>query len=77
MPRWGRLWDYLIDGNLDAVFLATGPSLTGDCEEDVFEALVRRTLAPAPAAEASPYASAEAEGEDADETEALAASAAR
>ncbi len=45
VPLWGRLWDYLLDGALEPLFLATGPSLTGDCAEDVFESLVRRTLA--------------------------------
>ncbi|MGH7995264.1 MAG: hypothetical protein ACREFX_02820, partial [Opitutaceae bacterium] len=44
VPQWGRLWDYLLDGALEPLFLATGPSLTGDCEDDVFDALVRRTL---------------------------------
>jgi flagellar biosynthesis protein FlhF len=44
VPQWGRLWDYLLDGALEPLFLATGPSLTGDCEDDVFETLVRRTL---------------------------------
>jgi flagellar biosynthesis protein FlhF len=71
VPQWGRLWDYLIDGALAPLFLATGPSLTGDCEEDVFGALVRRTLAPAPAEPVD-------EGdEDEEETEAFAASAHR
>jgi len=45
VPQWGRLWDYLLDGALEPLFLGTGPSLTGDCAEDVFAALVRRTLA--------------------------------
>jgi len=51
--QWGALWDYLFDGALEPLFLANGPSLTGDCEEDVFGAVIRRTLAagPAPAAE--------------------------
>jgi flagellar biosynthesis protein FlhF len=44
-PQWGRLWDYLFDGALEPLFLATGPSLTGDCEENVFGELVGRTLA--------------------------------
>lgn len=48
VSQWGRLWDYLVDGALEPLFLATGPSLTGDCEEQVVDALVRRTLAPAP-----------------------------
>jgi len=44
VPQWGKLWDYLFDENLEPLFLATGPSLTGDCEEDVPGAIVRRTL---------------------------------
>jgi flagellar biosynthesis protein FlhF len=46
VTQWGRLWDYLLDGVLEPLFLGTGPTLTGDCEDDVFGALVRRTLAP-------------------------------
>jgi len=57
----GRLWDYLFDGALEPLFLATGPSLTGDCEEDVCGALVRRTLAPADAAPAADPGEEEAE----------------
>jgi flagellar biosynthesis protein FlhF len=44
VSQWGRLWDYLLEGNLEPLFLATGPSLTGDCEEDPLDAIVRRTL---------------------------------
>ena len=44
VPQWGRLWDYLFDGGIAPLFLATGPSLTGDCEEEVQETLLRRTL---------------------------------
>lgn len=44
VPQWGKLWDYLFDEALEPLFLATGPSLTGDCEEDVPGAIVRRTL---------------------------------
>jgi flagellar biosynthesis protein FlhF len=44
LTHWGKLWDYLIDTSLQPLFLATGPSLTGDCEEDVHGALLRRTL---------------------------------
>jgi flagellar biosynthesis protein FlhF len=68
VPQWGRLWDYLIDGALAPLFFATGPSLTGDCEDDVFSALVRRTLAP------EPDLPADADEEEAAETEALAVS---
>lgn len=44
VPQWGKLWDYLFDEALEPLFLATGPSLTGDLEEDVPGAIVRRTL---------------------------------
>ena len=44
VPQWGKLWDYLFDAEVEPLFLATGPSLTGDCEEDVPGAIVRRTL---------------------------------
>jgi len=44
LTQWGKLWDYLLDDGLVPLFLATGPSLTGDCEEDVHGAILRRTL---------------------------------
>ncbi|HYD85686.1 MAG TPA: flagellar GTP-binding protein, partial [Opitutus sp.] len=44
VPQWGKLWDFLFDEELEPLFLATGPSLTGDCEEDVSGAIARRTL---------------------------------
>lgn len=44
VTQWGRLWDYLIEGELEPLFLATGPSLTGDLETDVADAVARRTL---------------------------------
>ena len=44
VPQWGKLWDYLFDEAVEPLFLATGPSLTGDCEDDVAGAIVRRTL---------------------------------
>lgn len=44
VPQWGKLWDYLFDESVEPLFLSTGPSLTGDCEEDVPGAIVRRTL---------------------------------
>jgi flagellar biosynthesis protein FlhF len=44
VPQWGKLWDYLFDEELEPLFAATGPSLTGDCEEDVCGAIARRTL---------------------------------
>ncbi len=44
VAQWGKLWDFLFDEAIDPLFLSTGPSLTGDCEEDVSGAIVRRTL---------------------------------
>ena len=44
VPQWGKLWDYLFDEEVEPLFLATGPSRTGDCEEDVPGAIMRRTL---------------------------------
>ena len=44
VPQWGKLWDYLFDETVEPLFLATGPSLTADCEEDVPGAIVRRTM---------------------------------
>ena len=44
VPLWGRLWDYLIDGELEPLFLSTGPSLSGDIELEAGDALARRTL---------------------------------
>jgi len=44
VDHWGKLWDFLLDGELTPLFLATGPSLTGDLEEDAFAAVLRRTL---------------------------------
>ena len=44
LTQWGKLWDYLIDDGLPPLFLATGPSLTGDCVEDVHSAMMHRTL---------------------------------
>ena len=44
LTQWGKLWDYLLDDSLEPLFLATGPSLTGDCEEDVHDTLLHHTL---------------------------------
>jgi flagellar biosynthesis protein FlhF len=44
VPQWGKLWDYLFDEDLEPLFLTTGPSLTGEWEEDVPAAIARRTL---------------------------------
>ncbi|MBI5424842.1 MAG: hypothetical protein HZA32_12240 [Opitutae bacterium] len=44
VSQWGRLWDYLLDGDLEPLFLATGPSLTSDLEVDAADAVARRTM---------------------------------
>jgi flagellar biosynthesis protein FlhF len=44
LTHWGKLMDFLIDGDLTPLFLATGPSLSGDCEEDTVGAVLRKTL---------------------------------
>jgi flagellar biosynthesis protein FlhF len=42
--QWGKLMDFLIDGNLTPLFLASGPSLYGDCEEDAVSCALRKTI---------------------------------
>jgi flagellar biosynthesis protein FlhF len=48
LEHWGRLWDFLIEGELSPLFLSTGPGLTGDLVTDVVGAVMRRTLPGAP-----------------------------
>lgn len=43
-PRWGRLWEFLIEGELSPLFLGTGPGLTGEMVSDVLGELLARTL---------------------------------
>lgn len=43
-PRWGRLWEFLIEGELSPLFLGTGPGLTGEIESDVLGRVLARTL---------------------------------
>jgi flagellar biosynthesis protein FlhF len=57
VTQWGRLWEFLWDSGLEPLFLSTGPSLSGDCEEQVLDTLVRRTL---PAADETAAADAAA-----------------
>jgi flagellar biosynthesis protein FlhF len=44
VARWGRLWDFLLQGQLTPLFLSTGPGLAGDLETDVVGSLIRHTL---------------------------------
>lgn len=48
VEHWGRLWDFLIEGELTPLFLTTGAGLTGDLVTDVVGAVLRRTLPGAP-----------------------------
>ena len=43
-PRWGRLWEFLIEGELSPLFLSTGPGLTGEVETDVLGRVLARSL---------------------------------
>lgn len=47
VQQWGRVWEFLCDGSLEPLFLSTGPALTGEAEENVWDTIVRRTLASA------------------------------
>lgn len=44
LGHWGKLLDFLVDGDVTPLFLATGPSLTGDLETDAVNAVLRKTL---------------------------------
>ncbi|MET0262198.1 MAG: flagellar GTP-binding protein [Rariglobus sp.] len=48
LEHWGKLWDFLIEGELSPLFLSTGAGLTGDLVPDVVGAVMRRTLPGAP-----------------------------
>ncbi len=48
IEHWGRLWDFLIEGELSPLFLSTGSGLSGDLVSDVVSAVMRRTLPGAP-----------------------------
>jgi flagellar biosynthesis protein FlhF len=43
-PRWGRLWEFLLEGELSPLFLSTGPGLTGEIDSDVLGRVLERTL---------------------------------
>ncbi len=42
--RWGRLWEFLLEGELSPLFLSTGPGLTGELETDVLDRVLSRSL---------------------------------
>jgi flagellar biosynthesis protein FlhF len=47
LNRCGKLWEFALDGALSPLFGSSGPNLAGDCEPDVLDLLVRRTLSAA------------------------------
>ncbi len=44
LQYWGKMWDFLLRSGLTPLFLSTGQNIAGDCEENVFEAVLSRTF---------------------------------
>lgn len=44
LTHWGKLWDFLLEGELTPLFLSCGPSLSGDLAEDVIGTVLEKTL---------------------------------
>jgi len=44
LQHWGKMWDFLLRSGLTPMFLSTGQNIAGDCEENVFEAVLSRTF---------------------------------
>jgi flagellar biosynthesis protein FlhF len=44
LSRCGKLWEFVLEGSLAPLFGSTGPNVAGDCERDLVDLLVRRTL---------------------------------
>lgn len=44
LPRWGKLWEFLLRGRLAPLFGSVGGSMSGQCEPELLARLVRRTL---------------------------------
>lgn len=42
--HFGKLWEFLLDKELQPLFGSTGPNLAGDCERDLTGFLVHKTL---------------------------------
>ncbi|MEI6714543.1 MAG: hypothetical protein WCO60_12370 [Verrucomicrobiota bacterium] len=58
LQHWGKLWDFLLRSGLTPLFLSTGQNIAGDCEENVFDAVLSRTFAGVGLENASEVASA-------------------
>jgi flagellar biosynthesis protein FlhF len=44
LQHWGKMWDFLLRSGLTPLFLSTGQNIAGDCEENVFDAVLSRTF---------------------------------
>ena len=44
LVHWGKMWDFLLRSGLTPLFLSTGQNIAGDCEENVFDAVLSRTF---------------------------------
>jgi flagellar biosynthesis protein FlhF len=58
LQHWGKLWDFLLRSGLTPLFLSTGQNIAGDCEENVFDAVLSRTFSVVGAESAPQAASA-------------------
>jgi flagellar biosynthesis protein FlhF len=58
LQHWGKLWDFLLRSGLTPLFLSTGQNIAGDCEENVFDAVLSRTFSVVGAESAPQVASA-------------------
>lgn len=44
IPRFGKLWEFVLDDGLAPLFASTGPNIAADFDRHVVDLLVRRTL---------------------------------
>jgi flagellar biosynthesis protein FlhF len=44
IPRFGKLWEFVLDEGLAPLFASTGPNIAADFDRHVVDLLVRRTL---------------------------------
>ena len=44
LTHWGKLWEFVLHPQLSTLSLGTGQNIAGDAEENVFDAILERTL---------------------------------
>jgi flagellar biosynthesis protein FlhF len=44
VPQWGKLWEFMLHGDLVPLFLSCGQNVSGDLREDVFGQMVQRLV---------------------------------